>query len=209
MEMTSSTSLLFRIPGPSYLQVTAWQQEIDTAVLRHQIETRGQALVLRRGAHDGVEKICSMPETSDVQPYYGTYGGAYRYAFHPLLEGCELEVSNQMGGYAFYYPERFDPLRMYLFDSPVLDEKIATGGNGHDAEPKQARCTIFREDLRSEAMLFSIPSVLFTTFTDWPWAHRPLHAYDFIFLPGLTNCQVRVRARESGVELDLTPSAAI
>ena len=119
--MTIKTSLLFCLNGSAYDQLITWQQRVDQNVLRHQLETRGQALVVRLRDQAGVQKITNLPEPGEAEPYYGAFGGAYRYTFHPLAgqprDGCELEVFNQMGGFAYFYPTRIEPLHLFLLNT--------------------------------------------------------------------------------------------
>lgn len=201
-----STSIHFTIMKESYKQVYAWQQEVNQAILRHQIETRGQALVTRLGKEMGVQKIHDLPALGEAEPYFGALGGAYRYTFHPLVGGCELEVHNQMGGFAFYYPERFEPLRLFLFDPPeVIETEDETW---HASLLDEDLTGLHEHDTVNSAMHFRISPLLYQLFSNWPWSRRPLYAYDFIFVPHASGSLIHIRSRESGVMLELTQTAA-
>jgi len=202
-----TNSLLFRIADSAYGQVLAYQQEIDQMVLRYQIETRGQALVVRLGGKTGLQKINALPEPGIAEPYYGTLGGAYRYTFHPMVGGCELEVANQMGGFAFFYPERFDSLRLYLFDPPV--ETCVEDDDAPNALLEASMSDLYENAPGCQEIRFRVPPLLYKAFSDWPWSRRPLHAYDFTFIPTSASCLARVTARESGVVLELTGEQAL
>lgn len=202
-----TNSLIFRIGASAYGQVLTYQQELDQAVLRYQIETRGQALVVRYGMETGLRKINAVPEPGTAEPYYGTMGGAYRFTFHPMVGGCELEVVNQMGGFAFYYPDRFDPLKLYLFEPP--DETFVNDEAAPDALLAASAGDLYQHCPEDREMRFHIPPLMYKTFSDWPWSRRPLHAYDFTFIPTGSGCLARVTARESGVVLELTGEQAV
>jgi hypothetical protein len=202
-----TNSLIFRITADAYGQVLRFQQEIDHAVLCYQIETRGQALVVRLGSKTGLRKISELPQPGAAEPYYGTLGGAYRFTFHPMVGGCELELTNQMGGFAFFYPQRFDPLRMYLFNPP--EETCISDFDAPDAVLEASMGSLHQWDSVNQIIQFRIPPLLYKTFNDWPWSHRPLYAYDFTFIPTSSGCLSRVTARESGVVLELTGEEAL
>jgi hypothetical protein len=220
--MTVQTSLLFTLQGDSYRQMMQWRQQIDLEVLRHQIEIRGQALVTRLGDQFGVQKVSSLPELGEADPYYGAYGGAYRFTFHPLSGprtgplsaeqsmpltgplpiGCELEVFNQMGGFAFFYPHRIDPLRLFLPNPPSLSRQ----SNGHSRplnNPTGSFASFTSENPETGEMRFQITAPLYAALTQWGWYGRSFSAYDFIFIPTSSGCLVRVRMRERNVVLEL------
>lgn len=201
------TSIRFSINKISYKQIMTWQREINQAILRHQIETRGQALVTRLGDEIGVRKIDTLPEPGQAEPYFGALGGAYRYTFHPLVGGCELEVVNLMGGFAFYYPERFPPLHLFLFDPPEMIE--TNEDETQDRMLDEELDNLFEHDPQAGTMRFNVSPLLYQTFIDWAWSRRPLHAYDFIFTPNEGGCLIQVRSREGKVVLDLTQEATV
>ncbi len=223
--MTIQTSLLFILRGDAYRRVKSWQQRIDQEILRYQIETRGQALVTRLGQELGVQKISTLPEPGEAQPYYGAFGGAYRFTFHPLSgpqtnplsaeqslpltgplpSGCELEVFNMMGGFAFYYPKRIDPLRLLLPNPPEL----AYNSNGHSPAASETAADLIQEDAETGEMRFQITAPLYTTLTQWGWYGRSLSAYDFTFTPAASVCLVYVRMRERGALLELVKEGTI
>lgn len=221
--MSIQTSLLFILQGDAYRQVKRWQQQIDLDILRYQIENRGQALVTHLGNKIGVQKISRLPAPGEAEPYYGAYGGAYRYTFHalsgpktgplsaeqtmpltgPLPIGCELEVYNQMGGFAFYYPQRIDALRLFFPEPP----SILRVSNGH-TRPLISPAVIV-DCPKDNQKLFHITAPLYSMLTQWGWYGRSLSAYDFIFIPTSTGCLVRVRMRERGVILELTKESEL
>lgn len=209
--------LRFRISGQPYRQILDWQANIDHSILIHQLRTRGQALVTKRlveqaapalngsalnGSSDTVLKIRDLPEQGAYQPYYGT-NGAYRFTFQPMVEGCRLEVYNQMGGFAFYAPDRIDPLNLYLFQ-PV--EEVTCAMDVFKDAPLQPENDppMFEHDCESGQLVFTLLGQPYRNFTNWAWSRRALHAYHFIFTPTHDGCETRVFARESGVTLDLT-----
>lgn len=219
------TSLQFRLTGNAYHQMITWQQRVDLEVLRHQLETRGQALVTRLRGQAGIQKMTTLPERGEAEPYYGAFGGAYRYTFRPLSGprtgplsseqsapltgplpgGCELEIFNQMGGFAYFYPTRIDPLRLFLPDPPELQRL----SNGHTRPFGEQQPDPIEEDPQAGEMRFRITSALYSTLTQWGWYGRALSAYDFIFIPTTSSCLVRVRMRESGAILDLVKESPL
>jgi len=223
--MPIKTSLLFRVNNNAYHQMISWQKRVDVDVLRHQIETRGQALVVRLGSQVGLQKITSLPELGDADPYYGAFGGAYRFTFHPLSgpqtgplsaeqsapltgplpAGCELEVFNQMGGFAYFYPTRIDPLRLFLPNPPELQRM----SNGYTRPLEAPPPFPIENDPQAGEMSFRIHASLYATLTQWGWYGRSLSAYDFIFIPTTASCLVRVRMRESGAILDLLKESPV
>jgi hypothetical protein len=194
-------ALTFRVSAGAYQRVKQYRTEINQAVLRHQLETRGEALVVRHGNTTGLQKINVLTEIGLSEPYYGAMGGAYRFIFHPVVGGCHLEVQNVMGGFAFFYPTRFDPLQIYLFD-PV-EEHHVTDENTPGGVLGDSQIDLFQHNCGIEEITFHIPPLLYAAFNEWPWARMPLHAYDFIFTPTASGCQASIRARESSVTLTL------
>jgi hypothetical protein len=118
-----------------------------------------------------------------------------------VVGGCELEVTNQMGGFAFFYPERFSPLRLYLFDPP--EEMCVGDDEAQKALFRASLSDLYQRDRHNRQMIFRIPPQLYKTFSEWPWSRRPLHGYNFTFIPTSATCLVKVTARESSVVLDL------
>ena len=83
--------LLFCFSGDAYRQVSAWQMSVNQEILRHQVMTRGEALVLTSTGKP--VKITRVPSIGEYQPYYGKLGAAYRYSFHPLDFGNNWAAS--------------------------------------------------------------------------------------------------------------------
>lgn len=194
----TGTGLLFRCSGEAYQHVSAWQMTVNQEILRYQIETRGHALV--RASNGNAIKITKVPAVGEREPYYGMIGGAYRYTFHPIDDpenpGCELEVYNQMAGFAYFYPHRLDPLILHLSDPP---ETLTPNG------PKRTSRLRIKTTghLRGGEARFLIPETAISVLVEWPWFGRSLSAYDFIFTPTTSDCLIRVRARYSDAYIDL------
>jgi hypothetical protein len=223
--MDIKTSLLFRLKGNDYRQVIKWQQQVDMDILRHQLETRGQALVMRLGDQVGMKKIIDLPALGEADPYYGAFGGAYRYTFHPLsepktgplsmdqaapltkalLHGCEVEICNQMGGFAYFYPTRISPLRLCLANPPEL-QHVSNESTRPLGDPLPDSV---ENDSHEDEIHFRITTSLYSTLMQWGWYGRALSAYDFIFIPTTSSCLTRVRMRESGAIIDLVKESSI
>jgi hypothetical protein len=197
-ETLTSAGILFRFSGEAFQHVSAWQMTINQEILRYQVETRGHALV--RASNGGAIKITEVPALGEREPYYGIIGGAYRYTFHPIetadFSGCELEVFNQMAGFAYFYPHRLDPLILRVPEPPEL---LLPGGPKRTASLRIKTTGL----LRAGEARFIIPDSAMSALAGWPWYGRNLSAYDFIFTPTANHCLIRVRARSSDAFIDL------
>lgn len=194
----AGAGILFRCSGESFQHISAWQMTINQEILRYQVETRGHALV--RGSSGNAIKIVQVPALGEREPYYGSIGGAYRYTFHPIetpeFSGCELEVYNQMAGFAYFYPHHLEPLILRVPEPP---EPL-----NHHGAPKTASHKMKTTGLlRAGEARFIVPETAMTHLSEWPWYGRDLSAYDFIFTPTTRNCLIRVRARSSEAFIDL------
>ena len=197
-ETLTGAGILFRCSGEAFQHVSAWQMTINQEILRYQVETRGHALV--RASNGGAIKITEVPALGEREPYYGVVGGAYRYTFHPIettdFSGCELEVFNQMAGFAYFYPHRLDPLILRVPEPPEL---LLPGGPKRTASLRMKTTGL----LRAGEARFLIPNSAMGALAGWPWYGRSLSAYDFIFTPTANHCLIRVRARSSDAYIDL------
>lgn len=192
----TETGLIFRLTSDACQQVTAWQQTVDLEVIRYQILHRGQAMVVRYGAQYGLQKLTSLPALGEAEAYYGMFGGAYRYTFQPTTEGCDLEVCNQMGGFAYFYPDAIPPLNLHLSTEPEL---VLRRRSRKVTAPLEA--APFTQE--NGEMIFRIPSHLYINLSRWAWYGRSLDFYRFIFVPTTTDCLVRVWMPESEAMVDL------
>lgn len=193
-------SICFEIHGDAYWQMTAWQQSVDMEILRYQLETRGHAMVTRLKGVDGLQRVGELPGLGEAVPYYGTYGGAYRYIFHPSQKSCDLEVFNQMGGFAYFYPTRIEPLQIRLFDS--MDFQFPY--EGRTAALVNSQLPIDENNPQTGILRFQITASLYRKLMEWTWIGQPWSAYNFVFVPTTGACLAHVIVREVGAKLWLS-----
>jgi hypothetical protein len=113
------------------------QREADLEVIRHQIETRGQSLVVRYKDSAIVRKIAEVPRAGEALPWYGMVGAAYLYTFRPHDNGSQIKVEYELGDSRLVYPGEFPPQELDLPDeiriepdTPEAPYTIPTGDGG-------------------------------------------------------------------------------
>jgi hypothetical protein len=97
MSITDSgrNRIVFWLSGESLRSVIRWQQEADLQVIRHQIESRGHALIIRPGEPPFFGRLSEMPKPGEVVPWYGVTCSAYVFTFRPGEDGCRLKAENK------------------------------------------------------------------------------------------------------------------
>ena len=125
--------IVFRLAGDELREVIKWQQMMDLAVMRHQIETHGAAIVVRNKQsetpHRPFQRLTSLPEPGEAIPWYGDCGSlGYSFSFNAHgnfafpEDGSTLRVVNESGGcgHRLFPPKKPPPLELDVPDRIMI-----------------------------------------------------------------------------------------
>jgi hypothetical protein len=180
--------IVFVVHGEPYKQIRDWQQRTDLLIIKHQIETRGRALIVRLHGQKGMQHIERLPDIGEAVPWYGTTGMGYNYVFTPLTDGCALWVENQ-GSHSMIYPDAIQPLAFHLPD------RIMTS-----TVPAQSEWRASFEDT-GQSFIFRITGRDYEELAAWPDFDEPLEAYSYRFTPTTVGDLITITHHASGASL--------
>ena len=196
-ELTTCRGIFFCIHDPFTSQIVSWRRDIDEAVLRYQLGRSSEIMAIGLDG-EGLTTISEMPERGKAIPYYGTVGGGFEFAFHPMDNLTEIMVDAVFAGHPFFHPDPIAPLRIITSDIILSQAEVYehVGTTGPDDV-----ITYLPE------FLFGFYGKYLSTFREWEWYSEDMRKYDFLFSPTSVGTAALVRHRESDTLLDLTRDA--
>lgn len=202
--MSEPNQIVFRVGGAACQEVIAWQQETDLQVIRHQLERNGKAMLIRLGRRKGLQTIQELPKSGEAEPYYGRFGGAYRFTFTPQPDGCLLEVANTARSPGSLYPESLRPITVFVPDAMRMQTKPPE----EEARPYSPHLTTERTvmAISVEEMMFWLEGEPYARLVAWGWDRQRPEQYHYEFTPLSVGCEIAVH-RLDGVTIHLTQDA--
>ena len=192
--ISSSDGILFQIPLQTGQEIVHWQEGMDLEIIRDQITRRGSAFVVRLGDDQSLQSITTLPSTGEANPWYGTFGGGYRFVFEASAGGCGLEITNIAAGNGFFRPDPLPPLTVQLSTSikvGLVDAEIQAGMN--DSKPDE-----------SGEWFFGITGDLYLRLQGWKWKPEQAFGFRYEFIPLSVGCLIHVEEAETRERFDVT-----
>jgi hypothetical protein len=162
--------ITFSIRGEPYTQIVDWRRRTDYLVIKHQIETRGRAIVLHSRERGGLHQITELPEIGTVVPWYGESGMGYAYVFMPESNGCHVWVEAQ-ASQSFFYSGVIASLEFHIVDRLQVLAVPESSDLRHDFEDT------------GQAFIFRITGRNYQQLAAWPAFSEALDVYVYRFIP--------------------------
>jgi hypothetical protein len=197
----TSSQIRFPLTGPPLRQVILWQREVDLLVIRHQIETRGSAVAVIYEGKTRLHSLKQVPPLGQSIPWYGDFGGGYKFTFRPIDEGYRLKVEMTLAGHEFFCDDAIAPLELAVSEKVSIEP--ATGDRLWWGFDWGWWCSTAGETTIEE-LTFVLNSEMYSKMEAWGWDRGRWQTYEYGFIPLSVGCEMYVRDTLSNVEEHLT-----
>lgn len=196
-QLVSCPGIFFRIRDPYTSQIVSWRRDVDEAVLRYQLGRSREIMAFGLDGQ-GLTTISEMPERGKAIPYYGTVGGGFEFAFHPMGDQTEVTIGAVFEGHPLFHPDPIEPIG-FIIPNIMLPQ----------AEVYEHVGTTGPDDVLTylPEFLFGFYGKYLSIFREWEWYSEDLEKYDFLFSPTSVGTAALVRHRKSDTLLDLMRDA--
>jgi len=186
--------MYFDIPAAQVNDIVAWILSADKTYLRQQIERRGFAQVIDMNGRPGFERITEVPAVLGTAfPYYGTFGGAYRFSFTMRDHGTHLLVEHNLGKNM-----ALPPLEIMLDDHPHFETASEQTSHWYYNRVE------FLVKKRDDNHTMHIDGEIYSNMIAAGWQKDFAHEYMYQFNPTSVGCLIRIQHLASGELHDLT-----